>query len=126
VRVLDFFEERLFPRPKVQEDLPVPLPAFLDGAEYLELLREFLLEALSGEKPDLIVYNAGSDVLETDPLSSLLLSPEDLVERDREVIVAARERNIPVAMVLSGGYGPLSWQAHARSIAEIVRRFDPV
>src|SRR5262249_35862346 len=31
VCVLDFFEERLFPRPKVLEDMPVRLPAFLGG-----------------------------------------------------------------------------------------------
>jgi hypothetical protein len=28
-------------------------------------------------------------------------------------------------MVLSGGYGPASWEAHARSIEGILARFDP-
>ena len=28
------------------------------------------------------------------------------------------------ALVLSGGYGPLSWQAHARSLEGILARFD--
>jgi histone deacetylase 11 len=125
VRVLDFFEERIFPRPKVAEDLPVPLPSLLTGADYLKLLHEHLQDALRGERPDLIVYNAGSDVLATDPLTSLLLTPEDLAARDHEVVGAARQTGIPVAMVLSGGYGPLSWQAHARSIANLVRLFDP-
>ena len=31
---------------------------------------------------------------------------------------------VPLAMVLSGGYGPLSWEAHARSLEAILSRFD--
>jgi histone deacetylase 11 len=72
----------------------------------------------------MLVYNAGSDVLASDPLSSLLLTPSEMAERDLMVITEARERRVPVAMVLSGGYGPLSWQAHARSIEDILTRFD--
>ena len=35
------------------------------------------------------------------------------------------DSNKPIdAMVLSGGYGPHSWEAHARSIEGILARFD--
>jgi acetoin utilization deacetylase AcuC-like enzyme len=37
-------------------------------------------------KPDLIFYNAGSDVLATDPLATLLLRVEDMCERDLFVV----------------------------------------
>jgi hypothetical protein len=53
-----------------------------------------------------------------------LLSPGELAERDLFVVSEARRRGIPVAMVLSGGYGPASWRAHARSIEGILTRFD--
>ena len=33
------------------------------------------------------------------------LSTEGLAERDRRVLAAARERRIPVAMSMAGGYG---------------------
>jgi histone deacetylase 11 len=122
--MLDFFDEILFPVPKVEEAMPVPLPPACDGATYLGLLHEHLGTALERVQPDLVVYNAGSDVLEGDPLSTLRLTPSDLEERDLMVLTAARQRGIPAAMVLSGGYGPLSWQAHARSIEAILARFD--
>jgi acetoin utilization deacetylase AcuC-like enzyme len=122
--VLDFYDERIFPRPKVPEDVPVPLPPFCDGAMYLDLLQTHLDAELGRGKPDLVVYNAGSDVLADDPLSTLRLTPDDMERRDLMVVTAVRERGIPVAMVLSGGYGPHSWKAHARSIEAILARFD--
>lgn len=124
VRMLDFFESGLFPWPKVAEDIPIPLPAWMGGAAYLRTIHEEVPVALEFSKPDLVVYNAGSDVLATDPLSTLKLTPGEMAERDLAVITMARERGIPLAMVLSGGYGPESWKAHARSIEGIVTRFD--
>jgi histone deacetylase 11 len=123
-RILDFYEVALFPVPKVEEDLPVPLPPALGGEEYLRRLHEQVPAALDSGKPDLVVYNAGSDVLASDPLTTLGLTVAELAERDLAVVTAARERGVAVAMVLSGGYGPLSWQAHARSIEGILARFD--
>jgi histone deacetylase 11 len=122
--LLDLYEERLFPRPKAREEMPVPLPSLLGGASYLELLHEHLPEALRRSRPDLVVYNAGSDVLATDPLSSLRLTPEEMAERDLYVVTAVREQGVPLALVLSGGYGPRSWEAHARSLEGILARFD--
>ena len=74
--------------------------------------------------PEVLVYNAGSDVLATDPLASLRLTPGEMAERDLYVVTAVREQGIPLALVLSGGYGPKSWEAHARSLEGILVRFD--
>jgi histone deacetylase 11 len=122
--MLDFYEQDLFPWPKVEEDVRVPLPAGLGGAEYLDTLREHLPAALDRFRPDFVLYNAGSDVLQSDPLARLLLTPEELVERDLYVVTEVRSRGVPLAMVLSGGYGPASWEAHARSLEAILTRFD--
>jgi histone deacetylase 11 len=123
--ILDFYEQDIFPWPKVEEDVAVPVRPGLNGAEYLDLLREHLPAALDRYRPEFVVYNAGSDVLRTDPLARLLLSPADLAVRDQFVLTKVRGRRIPLAMVLSGGYGPLSWEAHARSLEGILTRFDP-
>jgi histone deacetylase 11 len=123
-RILDLYEERIYPRTKVAEDAAVPLPPWTNGAEYLDALYEHVGPALERWRPDLVVYNAGSDVLWSDPLSSLMLTAEELGERDLYVVTAVRERGLPLAMVLSGGYGPASWEAHARSIEGILARFD--
>jgi histone deacetylase 11 len=122
--LLDFYQEDLFPWPKAQEDVGVPLPAGTGGAEYLDAVREQLPVALERFRPDLVVYNAGSDVLASDPLAGLLLTPDGLAERDLLVVSEVRERGVPLAMVLSGGYGPVSWEAHARAIEGILVRFD--
>jgi histone deacetylase 11 len=124
VNALDFYEEHLFPTPKEWEAHPVPLPSGLSGGEYLDILRSELPKALDRFAPDFVVYNAGSDVLASDPLTTLQLSVEDMVDRDLYVVTEVRERDIPLAMVLSGGYGPQSWKAHARSIEALVTRFD--
>jgi acetoin utilization deacetylase AcuC-like enzyme len=96
----------------------------LNGAEYMEVLRDNLPAALDRLRPDLVVYNAGSDVLWSDHLSHLFLTADEMAERDLFVVTEARERGIAVAMVLSGGYGPASREAHARSIEGILARFD--
>jgi histone deacetylase 11 len=121
---VDFFEQDIFPWPKAEEDVSVPLLAGTNGAEYLDALYEHLPAALERFRPDLVVYNAGSDVLWSDPLSRLLLTAEEMAERDLYVVSEVRERGVPLAMVLSGGYGPSSWEAHARSIEGILVRFD--
>lgn len=122
--ILDFFEDDIFPWPKAQEDIAVPLPARTNGADYLDALRDRLPAALDRYQPDLVVYNAGSDVLWSDPLTALMLTADEMAERDLYVVTQVRERGVPLAMVLSGGYGPVSWEAHARSIEGILARFD--
>jgi histone deacetylase 11 len=122
--LLDFYDESIFPWPKVAETMAVPLPARTAGSTYLDVLLERLPEALERTRPDLLVYNAGSDVLMSDPLASLLLNQAEMAERDLLVTTQARQRDVPVAMVLSGGYGHDSREAHARSIEGILARFD--
>jgi histone deacetylase 11 len=122
--LLDFFEEDIFPWPKAAEDVPVPLPPRTNGAEYLDALAEHMPRALDRSRPDLVVYNAGSDVLWSDPLSALFLTADEMAERDLFVVTETRRRGVPLAMVLSGGYGALSWEVHARSLEGILARFD--
>jgi histone deacetylase 11 len=122
--LLDFYEEAIYPWPKVAEEMPVPLPSGMTGDAYLAALADRLPGALERCRPDLVVYNAGSDVLASDPLSRLRLTPAEMAERDLYVVSRVRERGIPLALVLSGGYGPLSWEAHARSLEGILARFD--
>jgi histone deacetylase 11 len=122
--LLDFYEDSLFPWPKVEEDIRVPLLMATNGAEYLQALADNLPLALDRFQPDIVFYNAGSDVLWSDPLSHLMLTADEMAERDLFVVSEIRERGIPLTMVLSGGYGPASWEAHARSIEGILARFD--
>lgn len=96
----------------------------LTGAEYLEIVREALPAVLDVVRPDLLIFNAGSDPFEGDPLAGFRLTRSDLADRDLIVATLARERAIPLAMVLSGGYSAESWRIHADAIEGILTRFD--
>jgi histone deacetylase 11 len=122
--ILDVFEEDLFPRLKQPEDFPIPVPAGLAGVDYLDIVREAVPHALDRVRPDLVIYNAGSDPYVDDPLTRLCLTRNDLAERDRLVATLVRERRVPMAMVLSGGYSSESWRIHAEGIENILTRFD--
>jgi histone deacetylase 11 len=122
--ILDLYEDALFPARKEPEDYPLPVPPGLTGSECLSLLREYLPEAINAAQPSLVIYNAGSDPFVDDPLARFRLTREDLAERDLLVVTTVRERGIPVAMVLSGGYSAESWRIHADAIEGILRRFD--
>jgi histone deacetylase 11 len=122
--ILDLYEADLFPVRKEPEDFPLPVPPGLTGSEYLGLLREHLPKAIKAAEPDLVIYNAGSDPFMDDPLARFRLTGEDLAERDLFVVSTVRERGIPVAMVLSGGYSSESWRIHTDAIEGILTRFD--
>jgi histone deacetylase 11 len=122
--ILDIYQEDIFPSQKELEDFPLPVSAGMTGVEYLEIVRESLPLALDAVRPGLVIYNAGSDPFMDDPLARLRLSSTDLADRDLLVVTMVRERGIPLAMVLSGGYSAESWRIHADSIEGVMTRFD--
>lgn len=63
-----------------------------------------LKESLDEFQPNFIIYNAGTDILEGDPLGRLKISPAGIMNRDEIVFQAAVSRSIPIMMVTSGGY----------------------
>ncbi|WP_165235682.1 histone deacetylase family protein [Aquisphaera insulae] len=122
--IYDLYEDGIFPARKEPEDYPQPVGPGLTGPEYLDLVRETLPDALDAVQPDLVVYNAGSDPYGRDPLAHFRLTAGDLAERDLLVVTEVRERAIPLAMLLSGGYSAESWRIHADAIEGILTRFD--
>ncbi len=122
--IFDLYERDIFPARKEPEDYPIPVRSGLTGVEYVEIVQEALPMALDVTRPDLLFYNAGSDPCAEDPLAGFRLTKNDLADRDLMVVTMARQRRIPVAMVLSGGYSAESWKIHADSIEGILTRFD--
>ena len=116
-----------FPFRKEASDLDVELPVGCRDAEYLDALDAALVELWRRHAqalPGLIFYLAGADPHEGDRLGRLKLTTEGLAERDRRVLAAARERRIPVAMAMAGGYGrdiADTVQVQVNTIAEAVR-----
>ena len=122
--IYDLYERDIFPARKEPEDFPLPVGPGLTGTEYLGIVRDTLPGALDAVGPDLVIYNAGSDPIVDDPLARFRLTACDVAERDLLVVSTVRERGIPVAMVLSGGYSAGSWKIHADAIEGLLTRFD--
>ncbi len=93
-----------FPFHKEESDLDIPLPDGADDCEFLEALEDGLERALDASRPQLAIYLAGADPYEDDRLGRLALSKEGLAERDSLVLESCRERGIPVAVTMAGGY----------------------
>ncbi|WP_457329615.1 histone deacetylase family protein [Rhizobacter sp. P5_C2] len=108
VFTLSLHGERNFPFRKEASDLDVALPDGCHDAEYLAALDAALGELWRRHAPDapgLVFYLAGADPHEGDRLGRLKLTSAGLAERDRRVFRATRERRIPVAISMAGGYG---------------------
>ena len=123
-KIMDLYENDIFPIPKEREDYPLPVGPNVMGSEYLPMVEDALSKALDEVRPDLVVYNAGSDPFIDDPLAYFRLTKGELAERDLLVVSRVRERAIPIAMVLSGGYSVDSWLVHTDAIEDILVRFD--
>ncbi|MBT9599230.1 MAG: histone deacetylase [Vitreoscilla sp.] len=99
---------RNFPFRKVASDLDIELPDGCADAEYLAALDQGLAEVWrrhAAHPPGLVFYLAGADPHENDRLGRLKVSAEGLAERDRRVLAALRQRCLPVALSMAGGYG---------------------
>lgn len=108
VFTLSMHGARNFPFRKEPSDLDVDLPDGCRDDEYLAALDralDALWERHADGLPGLAFYLAGADPHEADRLGRLKLSFEGLAERDRRVLQALRERRIPVALAMGGGYG---------------------
>ncbi|XP_050434274.1 histone deacetylase 11 isoform X3 [Adelges cooleyi] len=99
----------------------VKLDNFVQDYEYLSSLESVLTESLLKVKPNFIVYNAGTDVLKGDQLGLLSISPQGIIERDEMVFKVARDNNIPLVMLTSGGYQKTTANIIAASLQNLVK-----
>lgn len=104
IRTVSMHSEKNYPVRKQTSSIDVALPDGVRDDAYLETLDWLLPRSIDGFAPDLVFYNAGVDPHENDRLGRLSLSDQGLKDRDRRVFSFFRERGIPVASVLGGGY----------------------
>tara|TARA_R110002072_G_scaffold38138_22_gene110578 strand:+ start:7543 stop:8553 length:1011 start_codon:yes stop_codon:yes gene_type:complete len=103
VFVFSLHGEKNFPFQKVPSDLDVALPDGTEDRAYLSALRQALPRVFAFQ-PELVLYQAGVDPLAQDKLGRFALTFAGLMARDDLVLRACRDREIPVALVLGGGY----------------------
>ena len=116
-----------FPFRKEASDIDVELPDGCTDGPYLDALEAALVRAWASHAqalPGLAFYLAGADPHENDRLGRLKLSGGGLAERDRRVLQSLRERGIPVALSMAGGYGrdlAATVEVQRRTLAEAHR-----
>ncbi|KAL4570324.1 hypothetical protein LXL04_025976 [Taraxacum kok-saghyz] len=122
VYILDMYNPYIYPldyEARRYIDQPVEVPSGTTTEEYLMKLDEALKVAGNAFDPELVIYNAGTDILDGDPLGRLRVSPEGVTIRDEKVFRFARDKNIPLLMLTSGGYMKTSARVIADSIINL-------
>ncbi len=116
--------EKTYPLQKLESDLDVSFQPGTNDEEYLEELAFHLPILLREIQPDIILYNAGVDILNGDDVGTLNISMEGCRKRDELVFKLAANSQIPVVVTMGGGYQkniePII-EAHQNTILEAMK-----
>ena len=105
--IFDAYNHQIYPGDtfaKQAISLDIDFAVYNTDERFLLKLGKELPKAVRDFQPEMIIYNAGTDCLVGDPLGNLDISAEGIVQRDELVFRVAKEANIPIVMLLSGGY----------------------
>jgi histone deacetylase 11 len=123
VHIFDVYNEDIYPNDyeaKKYIEFDYPLKSYVKDNEYLSLIIQELPKAISKTNPNLIIYNAGTDIFEEDPLGCMSISEAGILKRDEIVFKLAFENKVPIIMLLSGGYTQKSATIIGKSIENIL------
>jgi acetoin utilization deacetylase AcuC-like enzyme len=113
-----------FPFQKETSDLDIALPDGTGDDDYLDVLAQHLPTLIETNRPDLVFYVSGADPYEGDRLGRLKLTIEGLRARDALVFDTCRAADLPVAVVMGGGYASdvdAIVTIHANTVREAAR-----
>ncbi|PKA63644.1 Histone deacetylase 2 [Apostasia shenzhenica] len=125
VYIMDMYNSEIYPLDFAARryiDQKIELMSGTRTKEYLEQLEKALEVAANRFDPDLVIYNAGTDILDGDPLGRLKISPDGVVMRDEKVFNFAKNKNRPIVMLTSGGYMKSSARVIADSIINLANK----
>lgn len=88
----------------------------VEDSTYNKRIQRELEEIYENFKPDILIYNAGTDCLQNDPLGDLNISSEGIAQRDLTVLKFAIHRKIPCVYLFSGGYQDVTSNVIANSM----------
>ncbi len=111
---------------KGSANLDVELTDGIGDEGYLENLAETLPPVLESFRPDLVIYLAGADPFVRDTLGTFELTEQGILNRDRFVSEQCFKRDLPLAVVAGGGYGPESWKLYFNYIRWAVKGISDV
>jgi histone deacetylase 11 len=125
VFLFDVYNTDIYPNDSMAKkniDFDFPIHSFTRDHTYLKIIRLELPKVINQVKPDFIIYNAGTDILAGDSLGALNISENGIIQRDQFVFQNALILNIPILMLLSGGYSKQSGLVIGKSIMNILNK----
>jgi acetoin utilization deacetylase AcuC-like enzyme len=120
--------EKNYPFRKQESDADVGVGEGAGDDAYLEALETTLPRLLYDFRPDLLLFQAGTDPLAEDGLGRLKLTRDGLKARNELVFDYADYWELPVVVFMGGGYSEpieLSVEAHVDVYEEAARRIRP-
>ncbi len=97
-------QENNYPFYKPKGDMDIGLADRTKDRPYLLELEKNIPKIISDFKPELIMYVAGADPYRHDQVGNLALTMDGLKRRDLFIYDQAKNYQIPLAIVLAGGY----------------------
>jgi acetoin utilization deacetylase AcuC-like enzyme len=88
--------------------LNLPVPAGSEEEEWLSLIEHVVLPAARAFQPQLVLVSAGFDAHRADPLAGCRLESSSFAEIARHVRAFAEQQDVPLGVVLEGGYEPVA------------------
>jgi len=82
----------------------VPLPPGSDDVTYRQAIERQVTPGLRDFAPDLLLFSAGFDAAEADPLANQRVSSQGFFEITRDLVAARVSTGAPIVSVLEGGY----------------------
>jgi histone deacetylase 11 len=124
VRIFDVYNHDIYPwdkRAQQYVDFKYPVASAISETDYLALIEKKLSQAIQRCSPKLLIYNAGTDILTGDPLGGMSISEQGIIHRDAIVFRQAQTHNIPIVMLLAGGYTRQSASVIGYSIEHLLK-----
>ena len=101
---LSFHCDKNFPARKPDSNIDIGLPKMAGDEVFLSHFMSVVPMAINLYQPDLIIYDAGIDIHEDDELGHLAVTTAAIYQRDYFMLEVAKEKEIPMACVVGGGY----------------------
>ena len=111
----------------IPSDIDIPIAAG-DEKTYLKRLAQGLAELEGSGQADLAIIVSGADPYELDELPStapLKLSLDQLMDRDRMVYNFLKDKRVPAAFLMAGGYGDQVWRVFAQFLTWVLPQLGP-
>lgn len=126
--MIDLYNQDIWPMDEVSGSLetvqhtniPVPFHSGIRNKAYISLLSSALKRAETELPPvNIVFYMCSNDAMMGDPLGKTNVTERAIYERDQIVVKWARDRNLPIVIMPSRGYGPTSCRVIRESMARL-------